>query len=479
MKTLLVIMLFASPVVVADVEIVPCGNGTDLFFVSWISAAGDACLARYEGSTISDQTVFSDRMMASVSVCDSEPDSYHVLFVISEDGWGDDSLYSIHPISLTVQDVVAIERLYHDMAQYKLLKYPDERWDGFLTGFYYGYCSSCVNIYWFTNEFDVDVDGSISMGTLLFEEETTPLVIKDDTLINWLVGPVVCQNGWPVFATEMHYAGYQGWPGYTLLKSLVHNPPSDSLNLLSDVFYYASDTLPYDPCVMAFGSCSEKGLLLWADEWGDVLYSDFDCIDPVYLSTQIYKWDCSLKYSPCAMSGNPADDGLLLVWYNSCEIRCRHYHDGWNEFDRIVQTGLVGVIEGNIDVCSVEDGYWVAWLEGGASEPELVFVPRDTVTGIGSQEESDIDNLSIVLSPNPCYNCLSISLNGISAESRADLMIYNAAGRLIRTIAHANSNGPVLWDCCDSDGDYCGQGMYFIRLTTGEQMASGKVILLR
>lgn len=470
-------MLVASPVV-ADVEIVPCGSGTDLFFVSWISTAGDACLARYEGSSISDQTIFSDRMMASVSVCDSEPDSYHVLFVTTttEEVLVYDSLYSIHPVSLTVQDVVAIERWY-EMAQYKLLKYPDERWDGFLTGFYYGYCSSCVNIYWFTTEFDVDVDGSIIMGTLLFEEETTPLEIKDNPLINWLVGPVVCQNGWPVFATEMHYAGYQGWPGYTLLKSLTHNPPSDSLNLLSDVFYYASDTLPYEPCVMAFGSCSEKAILMWADEWGDVLYSDFDCINPVPLSTQAYPWDRPLGYSPCAMSGNPADDGLLLVWYNSMEIHCRHYFNGWNDYDRIVETGLVGVIEGNIDVCSVDDGYWVAWLEYGASEPELAFIPRDTVTGIEGHEGSDIDDLSIVLSPNPCFNYLSISLTGISAENTVDLMIYDAAGRLIRTISHTNDS--VLWDCCDTDGNRCGQGIYFIRLTADGRMESEKVILLR
>ncbi len=470
-------MLITLPVY-ANVEVVPRGN-TDTLFVSWISTSGDACLARYYGSSIQDQTIFNDKMMASVGLFDDGGDSYHVLFVTSEENTLYDSLYTLHSDSLTVQDFVEIERYFGaEVAQYGLLKYPDERWDGFLTGFYYTCFSSGVAVYWFSTEFDVDADGSISLGTTLFEEDPYPLQMMDDPFFNRLVGPVVNQDGWPVFATDMKYPGYSPFqiPGYTHLTSFTHNPPSDSLNLLSDIFHSAVDTLPYDPCVMAFGSCSAKGLLMWADEWGDVMYSGFDCEDPVPLSTQIYQWSEPSISSPCAMSGNPEDEGLLLVWRHAGEIRCRHFEGEWNGFDHIVQTGVSTVAEGNIAVCSVEDGYWVAWLASGATEPELVFVSRDVVTGIESEEGSHADDLSFVLSPNPCSGSLTISLFGISGEAVSDILIYSTDGRLIRALTLQACNGPVIWDGCDLSGDLAPSGTYLVRSIVGNRSVSARFV---
>ncbi|MCD4700547.1 MAG: hypothetical protein K8S24_01690, partial [Candidatus Aegiribacteria sp.] len=267
-------------------------------------------------------------------------------------------------------------------------------------------------------------------------------------------------------------------PGYVRLTSFTHNPPSDSLSLLSDIFHSAIDTLPYYPRTMAFGSCLQNGLLVWADGWGDVQYSGFDCEDPVPLSTQTYPWSEPSRSSPCAMSGNPGDEGLLLAWYHAGEIRCRHFEGDWNGFDHIVQTGVSAVSEGNIDVCSVEDGYWVAWLAGGATEPELTFVSRDVVTGIESQEGSFIEDLSIVLSPNPCPGSLSISLVGISEEAVSDILIYSADGRLIRALTLQVCNAPVIWDGCDLSGDEAPSGTYVIRGVVENRSVSARFVKL-
>ncbi len=476
MKTLLAVMLITLPIY-ANVEIVPRGN-TDTLFVSWISTSGNACLARYYGSSIQDQTIFSDRMMASVGICSDESDSYHILFVTSEpEALTDDSLYTLHPDYLTMQDVVAIER-GHETSQYGLLKNPDERWDGFLTGFQYTICSSATLTYWFTIEFDVDAGGSISLGTTLFKDDPWALQMMDDSFINRLVGPVVNQDGWPVFATDTRYPGSGSIPGNVCLTSFTHNPPSDSLYLLSDVYHSAVSTLPYYPRMMAFGSCLQKGLLMWADGWGTVMYSGFDCEDPVPLSAQTYPWSEPSRSSPCAMSGNPGDEGLLMVWYYAGEIRCRHYQSEWNGFDHIVQTGVSSVSEGNISVCSVEDGYWVAWLAGGATEPELVFVSRDVVTGIENPEGSYIEDLSMVLSPNPCPGNLSISLFGISGEAVSDILIYSTDGRLIRALTLQACNAPVIWDGCDLSGDLAPSGTYLVRGIVENRSVSARFVKL-
>lgn len=191
--------------------------------------------------------------------------------------------------------------------------------------------------------------------------------------------------------------------------------------------------------------------------------------DTLYVSWISTSGDaCLARYYGSSLEDQTIFSDRMMASVGVCDDGGDSYH--------VIQTGVSTFAEGNIDVCSIEDGYWVAWLASGATEPELVFVPRDVVTGIESGEGFYADNLSMVLSPNPCSGSLSISLVGISGEAATDILIYSTDGRLIRALTLQACNGPVIWDGCDLSGDLAPSGTYLVRSIVGNRSVSARFI---
>jgi hypothetical protein len=141
------------------------------------------------------------------------------------------------------------------------------------------------------------------------------------------------------------------------------------------------------------------------------------------------------------MSCHPYYNGMLLAWVQGSELRCRHFDGEWNGYDHIVQTGLGSVADQDIAVCSDVDGYWIAWLESGAAEPELVYVPRDSVTGIAGGGISPAQ-LELDLYPNPFAEVLHVQPSGFTGACR--ISVYDTAGRAVESAGIVN--GSWEWD---------------------------------
>jgi hypothetical protein len=391
-----------------------------------------------------------------------------------------DSLMTLVPSTLSPMNFYQIEMM-HEHCHYSLIKYPDARWDAFLASYAYDCCSSITFCYLKSMELSVTASGEVDcLISLHYSNYMDAGLNTDLPQVFSFLGPISDETNWPAFCSSVVQPGAGGWPSATLFSSFVHNPPADSTNLLTDGFYGAFDTLPqYPPTLMALGSCSDKALLLWEDAYGEVFYSDFNCISPEPVTTVTYPWSQPDENNSCAMSANPDDAGMLLAWYQGGEIRCRHYLGDWNDFDHIVATGISNVGENNIDVCSVDDGYWIAWFANGAPEPELAFVPRDVVTGIEDDTQPGPPVIQIDVSPNPCDGSMTIHLQGVPGAGEVELQIYDGSGRLIRILNADHPISSMEWDCRDSGGNECSQGMYFVRAFAGGSHTSAKVILLR
>jgi hypothetical protein len=83
--------------------------------------------------------------------------------------------------------------------------------------------------------------------------------------------------------------------------------------------------------------------------------------------------------------------------------------------------------------------------------------------------------------PNPFAGSTCISFVVPGAGVRADIEIYDVAGRLVRTLAIDPSLGPeasVVWDGKDAGGRRAASGVYFYRLNTGKVSALRKMVLL-
>jgi hypothetical protein len=256
--------------------------------------------------------------------------------------------------------------------------------------------------------------------------------------------PVTSANGMPVLL----WTFFHGYFGSTMVHTAgMHQedpaPVTGSYSPMLHENFYNPGTGSYSPGeVRALGSCAAHSVGLWTtmDE-AELRYSTFDGVDPGAAETAAWPFGYLLA-QPCAMSCNPVDPGLLLVWYSSGSVMCRHYQGEWNDYSHVVMTGVGSFGDDNIAVCSVSDGYWAAWLEYGSDRPVVVFIPRDSVTGISSPDTAAPGNGAAVW-PNPCGGMLSISVN--SSGSPCTVEIYDMNGRLAGT-AVPDGQGTCHWD---------------------------------
>ncbi|RKX69195.1 hypothetical protein DRP53_08960, partial [candidate division WOR-3 bacterium] len=59
------------------------------------------------------------------------------------------------------------------------------------------------------------------------------------------------------------------------------------------------------------------------------------------------------------------------------------------------------------------------------------------------------------------------------------LRIYDATGRLVKEFILPTASTAISWDGRDDSGRKVGSGVYFVRLETGNQKFTRKVLLLR
>jgi len=111
--------------------------------------------------------------------------------------------------------------------------------------------------------------------------------------------------------------------------------------------------------------------------------------------------------------------------------------------------------------------------------PHDLLVVGDQVASVEPQEAHRALSLSVW--PNPMREGCSLSFFA-SAATTARVVIYDASGRVVRTVLDsAVPAGDVAlpWDGLDRWGRPAAAGVYFVRVEAGEAEASTKVVLLR
>jgi hypothetical protein len=193
-----------------------------------------------------------------------------------------------------------------------------------------------------------------------------------------------------------------------------------------------------------------NGLIDWSEEF------------PYYISA----------YNNCiAMSQNPADDGILLAWNEDDQVLVRHWDGGWNPYCYTIASGEN---PNAINVLSTEEGYWVGWIDDSTNMPKLVFVPRETVTGI--EQESCIQQpAGLSVFPNPCQRNYPVTVTGLPGE--VDVSVFDLSGRMVRTITSA-PDGSLEWDFQTESSDRCSAGMYMMVVDSDPTFHPVRLIVL-
>jgi flagellar hook assembly protein FlgD len=90
--------------------------------------------------------------------------------------------------------------------------------------------------------------------------------------------------------------------------------------------------------------------------------------------------------------------------------------------------------------------------------------------------------LQLSAHPNPTSSSATLSYN-LPADSRVSIALYDAAGRLVRTLASGteqkSGSHAIEWDGSDASGVPAVSGTYFYRVETEEGSAQGQIRIVR
>ena len=107
----------------------------------------------------------------------------------------------------------------------------------------------------------------------------------------------------------------------------------------------------------------------------------------------------------------------------------------------------------------------------------LVFAP-DMATDVS---DADPEPLSLTAFPNPFNPSTTIAYT-LPSKGLVSLVVYNLAGQKVRTLADspmASGRHTIVWDGIDDNGNTVAAGVYLTRLTAGNSVATGKMVLVK
>jgi hypothetical protein len=174
-------------------------------------------------------------------------------------------------------------------------------------------------------------------------------------------------------------------------------------------------------------------------------------------------------------SNNGSNYDWLTINYNTdtgdTVWTCR-YNDSYNSDD-----------VANACVIDKQGYLYITGAAYNGANWDYYTVKYSTVTGVANTLPNNT-HASLILSqsrPNPFRQSTTISYQ-TAGPDHISLMVYNAAGQKIKTLADARQNAgthSVSWNGCDEKGNKTCSGVYFIRLQAGEQIATHRSIKIK
>jgi hypothetical protein len=202
-----------------------------------------------------------------------------------------------------------------------------------------------------------------------------------------------------------------------------------------------------------------------------------------------YSVDNLAPCPPGALSGEQQQSpaGLLLTWARNTEsdLDCYRVYRGGSESFEPGPGNLLGapcdttVFDGS---WSWDGKYWykVAAVDIHGNESSYAVLGPGMVTG----DDPDQTPAATFLSqnyPNP-FNPNTAVVFGLRSGGHVSLSIYDASGRLVRTLVEGELTAgryEESWNGTGADGKAVSSGVYFYRLITKEFDETRKMILLR
>lgn len=132
---------------------------------------------------------------------------------------------------------------------------------------------------------------------------------------------------------------------------------------------------------------------------------------------------------------------------------------------------------------------WTDSINGHPANTMRIWGKFYPFTGVEETSRSQVLDAAplLVVHPNPFRRTVTIRFQATSAESKVDLRIYDAGGRLVRIFDRVSTkhltgiqqSNQVTWDGRDDAGYDLPPGVYFVQVKTGDYSQTEKAILVR
>lgn len=177
---------------------------------------------------------------------------------------------------------------------------------------------------------------------------------------------------------------------------------------------------------------------------------------------------------------------LWSVWWEQTPAKFPHYfiiagYYDKNEWkDTTIVDSSFGSYGGYPSISFGDNKLWAVWQSEKEGDYNI-YVSYLELSGI-EENTQELSYKSLQISPNPFMKSTVISYRS-PVKSRVNLKIYDALGRLIRTLPITQLPNDlitkVVWDGTDDSGRKVPDGVYFCRIEAGSFSQSQKLLFLR
>ena len=136
---------------------------------------------------------------------------------------------------------------------------------------------------------------------------------------------------------------------------------------------------------------------------------------------------------------------------------------------------------------NIDESRIVVWVQADNSNYEVLQAAKEAVLALSPVGiDDDVASLPTEFNlaqnyPNPFNATTKIDYN-LTSESQVQLEVYDLVGRKVADLAtgvQPAGHHQIIWDGLDSQGNVVASGVYFYRLTAGEQSLTKRMMLLK
>ncbi len=287
-----------------------------------------------------------------------------------------------------------------------------------------------------------------------------------------LTSPVFCGDALLPMVFWSYYGSYysSSLSELSALHVIDGDPVQGNYEPILEGYVYGANGSFGPGGIKCSGASSDEVVVLWTIEDNlELWFNVYDCSGVTEILEAPMQGSPGPGFS-MALSKDPCDEGMLLVYAEPDGIYCRYREDSqWNSWAYPVEEITGAPYPGATRVCSDTEGYWVSWWISGEDEPEIRFVQRGSVSSIGESEWAEPP--SVELYPNPCSNSFQVNTECITGEW--EVSVYDLGGRLIHTRSVSGGSSVSV------DASGMTPGTYLIKVDFSGGTLTGRIAVFR